>query len=136
MGLVRFGISIPEHLSKKFDALIRRKNYGNRSEAIRDLIRRELVQEQIENNGEVVGVVNILYNHHKRELSEKLTDVQHHHHELVLSSMHVHLDHNNCLEVILMRGTSQEVKKLADLLIASKGVKHGSVSFTSTGKDI
>ncbi|MBN2029146.1 nickel-responsive transcriptional regulator NikR, partial [bacterium] len=81
-------------------------------------------------------VVNILYNHHKRELSEKLTDVQHHHHELVLSSMHVHLDHNNCLEVILMRGTSQEVKKLADLLIASKGVKHGSVSFTSTGKDI
>jgi CopG family nickel-responsive transcriptional regulator len=134
MGLVRFGVSISESLSKKFDLLIRQKNYSNRSEAIRDLIRRELVQEEIEKNSEVVGVVNILYDHHRREMGDKLTNLQHEHHELVLSSMHIHLDHDNCVEVIIMRGTSQKVKKLADLLIASKGVKHGTVNLTSTGK--
>jgi CopG family nickel-responsive transcriptional regulator len=136
MGLVRFGVSISDNLSKKFDLLIQQKNYSNRSEAIRDLIRRELVQEEIDKNSEVVGVVNILYNHHKRELGDKLTDLQHEHHELVLSSMHIHLDHDNCVEVIILKGISQKVKKLADLLIASKGVKHGTVNLTSTGKNL
>ncbi len=136
MSLVRFGVSISATLSEKFDQLIRQKNYANRSEAIRDLIRKELVQEEIDKNSEVIGVVNILYNHHKRELGEKLTDLQHEHHSLVLSSMHIHLDHDNCVEVIIMRGTSQHVKNLADLLIASKGVKHGTVNLTSTGKNL
>jgi CopG family nickel-responsive transcriptional regulator len=134
MSLIRFGVSIPVTLIKKFDRLIQHKNYSNRSEAIRDLIRKELVEEEIEENGEAVGVLHILYNHHRRELSEKLTDIQHKHHSLVLSSMHIHLDHDNCIEVILLRGKSQNVKKLADLLIAAKGVKHGKLNLTSTGK--
>jgi CopG family nickel-responsive transcriptional regulator len=134
MGLIRFGVSIPVTLIKKFDLLIRRKNYSNRSEAIRDLIRKELVEEEIEEQGEAVGVLHILYNHHRRELSEKLTDIQHRHHDLILSAMHIHLDHDNCIEVIVMQGKSPKVKSLADLLIATKGVKHGKLNLTSTGK--
>lgn len=134
MSLIRFGVSIPVTLIKKFDLLIRRKNYSNRSEAIRDLIRKELVEEEIEENGDAVGVLHILYNHHRRELSEKLTDIQHKHHNLILSAMHIHLDHDNCIEVIVMQGESQKLKSLADLLIAAKGVKHGRLNLTSTGK--
>ncbi|OGB61395.1 MAG: nickel-responsive regulator [Caldithrix sp. RBG_13_44_9] len=134
MSLIRFGVSIPVTLIKKFDLLIRRKNYSNRSEAIRDLIRKELVEEEIEENGDAVGVLHILYNHHRRELSEKLTDIQHKHHNLILSAMHIHLDHDNCIEVIVMQGESQKLKSLADLLIAAKGVKHGKLNLTSTGK--
>ncbi|MCK5453061.1 MAG: nickel-responsive transcriptional regulator NikR [Calditrichia bacterium] len=136
MELIRYGISLPEILSRKFDQLIKKKKYTNRSEAIRDLIRHALVEEEIKSNVEVLAVVNLLYNHHKRELSERLTELQHKHHHLVLSSMHVHLDHTNCLETIVMQGMSQEIKQLADLLIASKGVKHGKLSLTSTGKNL
>lgn len=136
MELVRYGISLPEVLSRKFDRLIKKKKYTNRSEAIRDLIRHALVEEEIQSNVEVVAVVNLLYNHHKRELSERLTELQHKHHHLVLSSMHVHLDHTNCLETIVMQGISREVKQLADLLISSKGVKHGKLNLTSTGKNL
>jgi CopG family nickel-responsive transcriptional regulator len=134
--LIRYGISLPKILSRKFDRLLKKKKYSNRSEAIRDLIRQALVDEEIESNVEVVAVVNLLYNHHKRELSERLTELQHKHHHLVLSSMHVHLDHTNCLETIVMKGMSQEIKTLADLLISSKGVKHGNLSLTSTGKNL
>lgn len=136
MGLVRYGISLPDILSEQFDRMIREKNYANRSEALRDLIRKELVTAEIDQNEEVVGVVNLLYNHHKRELSKKLTDLQHQHHRLILSAMHIHLDHDNCIEVIILRGMSQQVRQLGDLLIASKGVKHGTISLTSTGKNI
>ena len=136
MELIRYGISLPEVLSRKFDRLIKKKKYTNRSEAIRDLIRHALVEEEIQSNVEVVAVVNLLYNHHKRELSERLTELQHKHHHLVLSSMHVHLDHSNCLETIVMQGVSEEVKQLADLLISSKGVKHGRLNLTSTGKNL
>ncbi|GAB4366198.1 MAG: nickel-responsive transcriptional regulator NikR [Calditrichia bacterium] len=136
MKLIRFGVSIPEELSKKFDELIARKKYANRSEAIRDMIRRELVAEEIQKNLTVVGIVSLLYNHHIRELSEKLTQIQHSHHHLVLSSMHVHLDHENCIEVILLSGKSQQVKELADALISCKGVKHGTLNLTSTGKNL
>ncbi len=136
MKLIRFGVSIPESLSKKFDEHIRKKHYSNRSEALRDLIRKELIQEEIEQDMEVVGVVNLLYDHHKRELTDKLTELQHNHHHIVLSTMHIHLDHRNCLEVILLRGRSQEVKDLADALIATKGVKHGNLNLTSTGKHL
>jgi CopG family nickel-responsive transcriptional regulator len=136
MELIRYGISLPEVLSRKFDLLVKKKKYTNRSEAIRDLIRHALVEEEIQSNVDVVAVVNLLYNHHKRELSERLTELQHKHHHLVLSSMHVHLDHINCLETIVMQGMSQEIKQLADLLISSKGVKHGKLSLTSTGKNL
>lgn len=134
MSLVRFGVSIPAGLIKKFDRLIQRKNYPNRSEAIRDLIRKELVEEEVMSDKDGVGILHLLYNHHRRELSEKLTDIQHHHHHLIQSSLHIHLDHENCLEVIVIRGKSSEVKSLADSLIATKGVKHGKLNITSTGK--
>lgn len=134
MSLVRFGVSIPGGLIKKFDRLIQRKSYPNRSEAIRDLIRKELVEEEVMSDKDGVGILHLLYNHHRRELSEKLTDIQHHHHHLIQSSLHIHLDDENCLEVIVIRGKSSEVKSLADSLIATKGVKHGKLNITSTGK--
>ncbi len=136
MSLLRFGISMPTEMSTKFDLLIKKKKYSNRSEAIRDLIRRFLIEDEIMYNGEVIGVVSILYNHHQRELSEKLTAVQHEYHHLVLSAMHIHLDHDNCVEVIITRGHSQKIKNLAETLIATKGVKHGSLNLTSTGKNL
>lgn len=136
MSLLRFGISMPTEMSTKFDLLIKKKKYSNRSEAIRDLIRRFLIEDEIMYNGEVIGVVSILYNHHQRELGEKLTAVQHEYHHLVLSAMHIHLDHDNCVEVIITRGHSQKIKNLAETLIATKGVKHGSLDLTSTGKNL
>ncbi|HFE65184.1 MAG TPA: nickel-responsive transcriptional regulator NikR [Caldithrix sp.] len=136
MKLIRFGVSIPEDLCRRFDAHIARKNYPNRSESIRDLIRNELIEEEIKQNTEVVGVLHLLYDHHKRELSDRLTDLQHENRHLVLSSMHIHLDHDNCIEVILIRGKAQEVKNLANSLIATKGVKHGRLNITSTGTNL
>jgi CopG family nickel-responsive transcriptional regulator len=136
MSLIRFGVSIPKVLSHRFDQLIRRKKYHNRSEAIRDLIREALIEEEIDENSEVVGVVNILYDHHHRELNERLVELQHKQHHMVLSAMHVHLDHDNCVEVIIVKGQSGKVKELAEALIASKGVKHGALNITSTGKNI
>jgi CopG family nickel-responsive transcriptional regulator len=136
MNLVRFGISLPKELSERFDLLLKKKKYLNRSEAIRDLIRNALVEEAIEADAAVIGVLNLLYDHHKRELQEKLTLFQHDHHEKFISTTHVHLDHDNCLEVILLKGKAQEVKALADQMIAIKGVKHGQIYLTSTGKDL
>ena len=136
MKLIRFGISLPEDLSRRFDRLLKRKNYPNRSEAIRDLIRNSLIEEEIERDAIVVGVLNLLYNHHKRELQEKLTIFQHDNHHMFISTTHVHLDHDNCLEVILLKGKAGEIKTLADQMIAIKGIKHGQVYLTSTGKDL
>lgn len=136
MKLIRFGVSLPEKLSKRFDTLIKGKKYSNRSEAIRDLIRKSLVEEEIEADALVVGVLNLLYDHHKRELQDKLTEFQHDNHEMFISTTHVHLDHDNCLEVILLKGRAGEIKKLAEQMIAVKGIKHGQVFMTSTGKDL
>lgn len=136
MKLVRFGVSIPQHLSERFDRLIKAKEYSNRSEAIRDLIRKTLVEEEIELNEEVIGVLHLLFDHHKREITDNLTDIQHDHHKLIISSTHVHLDHDNCLEVILMRGKAKNIRKLSDLMIATKGVKHGQLYLTSGGKNL
>jgi len=129
--LVRFGVSLPKHLIERFDAHIRAKNYSNRSEAIRDLIRQELIEEAIDHDGEVIGALHLLYNHHKRELSDQITSIQHDAHHLIISSTHVHLDHDNCLEVILLRGQSSVLRKLANRLIALKGVNHGQLYLTS-----
>ena len=136
MNLVRFGVSLPRELSQRFDLLCQKKKYPNRSEAIRDLIRHALVEEEIEGDALVIGVLNLLYDHHKRELQEKLTLFQHDHHEKFISTTHVHLDHDNCLEVILLKGKAREIMTIADQMIAIKGVKHGQVYLTSTGKDL
>jgi CopG family nickel-responsive transcriptional regulator len=133
---IRFGISIPEELSKKFDSHILKKQYTNRSEAIRDLIRTELIKDEIEYDREVIGVLNLVYNHHHRELNKKLTDIQHHNNKWILSSLHFHLDHNNCLEVIVLKGKGKDLRNIAEMLIAVKGIKHGDLSLTSTGKNL
>ena len=136
MQLVRFGVSLPKSLIDKFDKLINKKNYPNRSEAIRDLIRQSLIDEEVQSNLEVVGILHLLYDHHKRELSDKLNSIQHDHHELIISSSHVHLNHDNCVEVILMRGKGEHIKKVSDKLIATKGVINGKLYMTSTGEKI
>lgn len=136
MQLVRFGVSLPKSLIEKFDKLINRKNYPNRSEAIRDLIRQSLIDEEVISNQEVVGILHLLYDHHKRELSDKLNHIQHDHHDLIISSTHVHLNHDNCIEVILLRGKGKEINKVADKLISTIGVINGKLYITSTGEKI
>jgi len=135
--LVRFGVSIPDDLLEKFDVLISQKGYTNRSEAIRDLIRDRLVEDQwSESEHEVVGTVTVVYNHEQSELAQKLTEIQHRNHDLIISGVHVHLDHHNCLEVLIMRGPSDEVKKTGELLASTRGVKHGKITMTTTGKEL
>lgn len=132
--MVRFGMSLPAKLMERFNAHIDARGYTNRSEAIRDLIRRELVDEAIESDKAILGVLHILYDHSRRGLTEKLTEIQHTHHEQIISSMHVHLDHVHCLEVIIIRGTSGEIQKTAHRMLAERGVKHGKLYLTSDGK--
>ena len=135
--LVRFGVSVESQLVKKFDALISRKGYSNRSEALRDLIRDRLVeQEWEEGEQETVGTITLVYNHHTRELEHELTEIQHRSHHQVVSTLHIHLDAHNCLEVMVVKGTSQEIKKFADKLIGTRGVKHGKLTMTTTGRGL
>lgn len=135
--LVRFGVSIGTDLLDRFDKLIEAKDYANRSEAIRDLIRQYLVTEKWESSDkETVGVISLVYDHHQRELTEALTAMQHDFGEGVVSSLHVHLDHHHCLEVIVVRGSASEVKKLANRLLGVRGVLHGGLFPTSTGKEL
>ena len=139
MKLTRFGISIPEKLLQEFDHYCRARNYQNRSEAIRDLIRDRLVKDEwsdIQEGQEVVGTITFVYNHHKRELVNKLMDIQHDFGTIIISSQHVHLDHRNCLEIIAFKGSPQQAQKLADSLKSVKGVKHGTLSMSTTGKDM
>jgi CopG family transcriptional regulator, nickel-responsive regulator len=134
--LVRFGVSLDHHLLDDFDRLIQRRNYTNRSEALRDLIRGNLVGQEWDENKETVGTITFVYDHHVRDLTRKLTDIQHGYQKLILSGMHVHLDHDHCLEVLVMKGKGSEIKKVSDALIATKGVKHGKLTMTSTGKGL
>ncbi|MBI1389242.1 MAG: nickel-responsive transcriptional regulator NikR [bacterium] len=133
---VRFSVSLSEELLEKFDQLLLEKAYGNRSEGIRDLIRDFLVQEEIDANKDVVGVITLVYDHHVRELTDNLISKQHDSTAKVISSMHVHLDHHNCLEVIVARGKSKVLHQFADGLIGTRGVKHGKLVVTSTGADL
>jgi CopG family transcriptional regulator, nickel-responsive regulator len=133
--LARFGVSMGEPLLERFDALIAAKGYVNRSEAIRDLVRASLVEEQWEaGEDEVVGTVTLVYDHHASDLAEKLTEHQHSHHEEVVSTLHVHLDAHHCLEVVVLRGAAPALKRIADGLIGTKGVKHGRFVATTTGE--
>ncbi len=134
--LIRFGVSLPKSLIRRFDSMIRKKGYSSRSEAIRDLIRKTLIEQEIEQDALVLGVLHLLYDHHQRELSDRLTDMQHDHHEQIISTTHVHLDHDNCLEVILLKGRAKEIQSLANKMIAVKGVKTGKLYLTSSGTDL
>jgi CopG family transcriptional regulator, nickel-responsive regulator len=135
-SLVRFGVSLDKGLLEKFDKLIESKSYTNRSEAFRDLIRQELIQKQWQSGQEVAGAIILIYDPHKRELVNKLMDIQHEFGGMIISSQHVHLDHNNCLEIIAVKGSPKEAQKLADSLKSVKGVKHGTLSMSTTGKEI
>ena len=135
--LSRFGISMEQDLLSKFDRLIKQKGYGNRSEAVRDLVREHLVEKEWETSkGEVVGTVTLVFDHHVHDLGDKLTDLQHDFHQNIVSTTHIHLDSHNCLEVLIVRGKSQDVKSIADRLISTKGVKHGKLVTTTTGKNL
>ncbi len=135
--LIRFGVSLSSDLLKQFDKLIDRKGYKNRSEAIRDLIREELISEEWKEGGrETVGVFSLVYDHHRNDLSQVINNIQHDNLDIIRSSTHVHIDHKNCLEVIILKGKSSEIKKLTDRLTSTKGIKHGKLIMTSTGSDL
>jgi len=130
--LCRIGVAIDADLLEGFDRLIRERGYANRSEAFRDLIRNELIGEKTEEPSQpVVGALSIVYDHHVRLLSERLTQVQHDHHAAIVSSLHVHLDHNHCLEVIVLRGKRAKVQEISDRLLSTKGVLHGRLTLTA-----
>ncbi len=132
--LSRIGVAIDSDLLEQFDQHITRKGYNNRSESFRDLIREALVHEASESpEAKVVATVTLVYDHHVRMLSEKLNEMQHDSHHLILSTLHVHLDHDNCLEVIVMKGKSRDVRRMADALISTKGVRHGQLAVTTAG---
>ena len=134
-SLARFSVAMDEDLLARFDDLVARRGSGvNRSEAVRDLVRDALVDAEWEDSsGEIVGTITMVFDHHASDLSDKLDSLQHAHHERIVSSMHVHLDAHNCLEVIVVRGTSAEVRAIADGLLGTKGVKHGKLVSTTTG---
>jgi CopG family nickel-responsive transcriptional regulator len=130
-------VSLNSELLEKFDLLCQEKSYQTRSEAIRDLIRNVLVQKEWEQTDrEIAGVLSLVYDHHMSDLAQRLTEIQHEAHELILSSLHVHLDHHNCLEVLILRGPGEQIQKLSQKLISTKGVKHGKLTLTTTGQDI
>jgi len=134
--ILRFGVSLEKELLARFDRLIKEKNYTNRSEAIRDVIRQELIKKQWQKGGEIAGAITFIYDHHKRELLNKITDVQHDFQKVIISTQHIHLDHNNCLEIVAIKGNPKVAQKLQDNLKSIKGVKHATLSMSSTGKDI
>ena len=135
--LTRFGVSLDEELLEPFDALCAVKGYSNRSEAIRDLIRKALVAEEWQQaDGQGAGTLTLVYDHHKNDLARRLTQMQHDEHDIIIAPLHVHLDHHNCLEVLILKGEAARVRALADKLISCKGVKHGTFSGTTTGQDL
>jgi CopG family nickel-responsive transcriptional regulator len=135
--LCRFSISMPAALANQLDALVCDKGYANRSQAVADLVRGRLVEHHQElGDREIAGTITLVYDHHKPHLQAALTDIQHDHHDVIISTMHVHLDHHNCLEVLVVRGQGNVIRTIADELLAAKGVKHGRLTITTTGKDL
>ena len=132
-GLVRFGVSLEGDLLEKFDRLIRKRLYTNRSEAIRDLSRQEFVKQEWDENREVAGTVTFVFDHHQRALVGRILDIQHNFLHCIISTQHVHMDHDHCLEIVAVRGRSRDVIKLADCLKSLKGVRHSTLSMTYTG---
>jgi CopG family nickel-responsive transcriptional regulator len=133
----RFSVSLPPKLLEQFDAMTGEKGYAKRSQAIADMIRDKLVEHQQQfSNADIAGTITLVYDHHQPHVQASLTDIQHDHHEVIISTVHVHLDHHNCLEVLVVRGKAGVIKKIADELIAAKGVKHGKLTVTTTGVEM
>jgi CopG family nickel-responsive transcriptional regulator len=135
--VTRFSVSLPPSLARELDRMAREKGYDNRSLAVADMIRAQLVEHHQQlGNREIAGSITLVYDHHRHHLQDLLTDLQHEHRNVIISALHCHLDHDHCLEVLAVRGKASSIKKLADELIAAKGVKHGKLTITSTGKDL
>ena len=136
-GVVRFSVSVPKELAKQLDQMTREKGYDNRSLAVADMVRAQLVEHR-QNLGdqEIAGSITLVYDHHKQHVQAALTDIQHDHHDVIVSTLHVHLDHHNCLEVLVVRGQAGVIKRIADELLAAKGVKHGKLTVTTSGQDL
>ncbi|MCX8155109.1 MAG: nickel-responsive transcriptional regulator NikR [Verrucomicrobiae bacterium] len=133
----RFTVSLPPGLLQQLDDWVHAKGFDNRSQAVADMIRDRLVDQLQESpEREIAGTITLVYDHHKPHLTEELTDFQHDHHHAIISTLHVHLDHHNCLEVLVVRGKVAEIQRMADRLLAIKGLKHGKLTVTTTGKDI
>jgi CopG family nickel-responsive transcriptional regulator len=132
--LVRASFSLDKHLRDQFERFADERGYQNRSEFLRDLLREHLVQEEWEKDQEALGTITLVYDHHQRQLSAKLIDVQHDHHDIVLATTHVHLSHDLCAEAIMLRGKASQIRTMADLLRKQKGVLHATLSMSSTGK--
>jgi CopG family nickel-responsive transcriptional regulator len=135
-NLVRFSISLEEALLQKFDLHINEKKYKNRSEAIRDLIREKLVKKEWAENEKVAGTITLVYSHHKRGLVQKLTSLQHDYHHMIISTQHIHLDHDNCMEVIIAHGKARSLEQLTDKLKTVKGIKYGNLAMATYGKEL
>jgi CopG family nickel-responsive transcriptional regulator len=136
-SVVRFSISLPRQLARALDQMTAEKGYDNRSPAIADMIRAHLVEHRQQfGHREIAGSITLVYDHHRHHLQDLLTDLQHEHREVIISALHCHLDHDNCLEILAVRGPASSIKKLADEMIAAKGVKHGKLTITSTGQDL
>jgi CopG family transcriptional regulator, nickel-responsive regulator len=129
----RFTISLDKNLASAFDALIKERGYSTRSEAVRDILRSHLqISEQKRNQkGSCVAALSYVYNHHERELAERLTSIQHEHHELTVSTMHAHLDHEECIETVILKGAINQVRQFSDEIIAETGVRHGQLNLVS-----
>ena len=131
--ITRFGVSIEPDLLHKFDRVIKKKGYKNRSEAIRDIIRKNLITEKTEDpNSEAIGTLTMIYDHHAGNLTNRLIDLQHHHHKEILTTTHIHVDHENCLEVLVLKGKTRNIQKLADNIKSLKGIKHGELVITES----
>jgi len=130
-NVIRFGVSIEPELIKKFDKIIKKEGYTNRSEAIRDMIRKNLIHDKIQDPGaEVIGTLTIIYDHHIGNLTNKLLEVQHKNHKEILTTTHIHIDHQNCLEILVLKGKIKHIQKLSDNIISIKGIKHGELVIT------
>jgi len=135
--VTRFGVSLESQLLNQFDALIKKTGYKNRSEAIRDLIRNRLVRREWEGKEkEIIGILSLVYNHEKREVTETLNRIQHQHIGAIVSSTHIHLDAHNCLEVIILKGKNRIIEKISNQLQSTRNVKHGGLTRTTVGKDL
>ena len=135
--VTRFSVSLPASLARELDGMSREKGYHNRSHAIADMIRAHLVEHrQQKGDAEIAGSITLVYDHHGHHLLDLLTDLQHDHREDIVATLHAHLDHDNCLEILAVRGRAGDVKELADAMIGAKGVKHGRLTITTTGRDL
>ena len=134
--LKRFTISLDEKLLEHFDTAITQRKYVNRSEAIRDLIRSAFVEEEWQADKDVIGVISMVYDHHQSKLQEKVTEIQHEYHHQIVSATHIHMDHHNCLEVVIVKGKAGSINELADRLRSLRGVRNCKMAMSTTGKDL